>query len=56
MGIRELEASTMPTVLSAVATVTKERETCLRKCRMASTMLMMTKAGDDDSEGIGQRA
>ena len=46
----------MPTALSAVAMVTKERETCLRKRRTASTTLMMTKAGDDDSEGIGQRA
>ena len=50
------EARTTPATPSGVAIMTKERKMSLRKRRTASTTLMMTKAGDDDSEGIGQRA
>ena len=53
---RAWEVRTTPATPSGVAIMMKERKMSLRKRRTASTMLMMTKAGDNDSEGIGQRA
>ena len=44
MGKRVLEASMTPTMLSAVAMMTNEREMCLRKRRTASTTSTMMAA------------